>query len=360
MSTNDKTKATRIDIERMKPHFLSESSQIKMPTVFRFHQNKHRYYFTFKDQDFKGIEQLVNLYRDGLLDQATMLDCVKFYPSVTTVIKNSTPTSYGLIRLHEEKGKDFDKWFAGKGHYGTLMHEILGTFIIERSLNISQIQDFIDEYCQYHKVNVEFADWYWDIKKDVLAICKFFKDYDVTPIATEIVGIYQDPINDEIRFAGAIDLICELTIEEKGYWGEVYLSGANKGLPKETKLSRRALAIVDFKSGKNGFYEDHEIQLHMYRMIAEQSLEIYPTVLMNVAPSDWETGLSYKVKMQQDSKAASKIPYLLGAYFNDYKAPKNFITYDETLKWEDDPSSAVHFVPAKEYVFEKIVNKLYN
>ena len=181
----------------------------------------------------------------------------------------------------------------------------------------------------------------------------------VDPIATEIVGIYQDPINDDIRFAGAIDLICELTIKEKGFWGECYQTGKQAGMPKETTLSRRALAIVDFKSGKNGFYDDHEIQLHMYKLIAEQSLGINPTVLMNVAPSDWETGLSYKVKQQQDSKMANKIPYLLGAYFNDYKEPKNIITYADTLNWYDDPSQAVQFIPAKEFVFDKILNKLY-
>lgn len=359
MSNNDKSKAIRIDIEKMQPYFLSTTSQISMPTVFRFHQNQHRYYFTFKNLDFKGIDELVGMYRDGLLDLNTMLDCVRFFPSVTTIIKNSTPTSYGLIKLHEEKGKDFAKWFAGKGHYGTIMHIILGEFILNKTININEIEDIIDDYCVSHKVSPDTNEWYWNIKKDVLAICKFFKDYNVTPIATEIVGIYQDPFNDNIKFAGTIDLICELTIKEKGFWGEVYKSGPNAGTPKETTLERRALAIVDFKSGKSGFFEDHEIQLHMYRMIAEQSLEIYPTVLMNVAPNDWESGLTYKVKQQQDSPLATKIPYLLGAYFNDYKEPKNFIKYADTLNWDEDPSNAVFFVPAKEYVFEKILNKLY-
>lgn len=134
------------------------------------------------------------------------------------------------------------------------------------------------------------------------------KDTDLKPLAIELVLT-----NPQDGYAGAIDLCAEITIEEKGFFGDVYKTGANAGKPKETKRQRRIRAIIDFKSGRKGFFPEHEVQLLAYKTMWNMHFEKYPVEkVFNWSPKDWRgTTPTYNFKDQTESKNAQKLPYLV-------------------------------------------------
>lgn len=232
-----------------------------------------------------------------------------FYSSVTDFIKKSMPTSPYLIKWIADMGIEESKAYAqDRADYGTFMHIECGTLLITRRLDLDTMRDRLLQYIEEKKLPQDFINYEEELKKDLLAFAQWILDYKVKPLAVEIVLA-----SDELGVAGAIDLPCELTIEKKGFFGEVYKSGAQKGMPKETKEEIRIRAIVDFKSGRKGFYEEHELQLETYRMMWNETFpDLEIDHIFNWSPKDWRGSTpTYNFKDQTDSKSLEKLPYLI-------------------------------------------------
>lgn len=324
-------------IEQIQPYYLNPNftKKINLPTVYRFNQRNMRYYFTINDKSL-----------------------VDFYPSVTTIIDNTTPTSFGLKKLLGDLGvKGFYQMMKEKAKYGTFLHILISDYLKsgntkeERYFDLDEINGRITLFAEENNIDFNISDWEWNIKKDLASLIQFIWDYDVEPIAIEMVGTYKD---SKYKFAGAIDLICEMTIKEKGFWGETYKSGTKKDEPKETYQERRVTALIDFKSGKSGFFPDHEIQLQMYKIMAEYSLGIKPEKLYNVAPKAWEKVPTYHIKDQTDSIHAKKIPFLLGAFNVEWEEPKALMLINGKINGNQNMDKVCQIVPAKEYVLNKV------
>jgi hypothetical protein len=92
-----------------------------------------------------------------------------------------------------------------------------------------------------------------------------------------------------------------MTIEEKGFFGEVYKAGEKKGMPKESKQEKVVTAIVDFKSSENGFFDKHFFQLQLNKRIFEEN---YPDRsidrLFNWSPKAWISEPTFNLKDQTD------------------------------------------------------------
>lgn len=324
------------EIETVRPMYVNPKfkSDFKLPSVYRFNQGGKRYYFTAENGE------------------------VMFYPSVTTIISNSTPMSYGLKKLLADKG--FEGYYAymrEKADYGTLLHILISDYLSSgkeratRHFDFDTIRDRIADYVKEKRINFSVSGWEWSIKKDLASLIQFIYDYNVEPIAIEAVGVYNDGV---FHYAGAIDLLCYMTIQEKGFYGETYKSGEKKGTPKESYQDRTVIAVVDFKSGKSGFFEDHEIQLHMYLKMAEQSFGLKPEKVYNVAPKDWTGDTpTYEVKDQTDSDAKRKIPYLLGQFSVDWQEPKDIQMINGQVNGSG-LNDVVRLVSAKEYALAKV------
>lgn len=279
--------APGMTVEQIQAEFFNEDALQEQPEpVYRLDNSGHRYYYTFDE-----------------------FGEPRFFVSVTTLIKQTLPTSPSLVKWIADMGYEESQRFAQeRAHYGTFMHAQIAELLITRSYNLNLIRERLRMFIESEQLPSDFMGYADDFKKDILAFAQFMKDTDLKPLAIELVLT-----NPEDGYAGAIDLAAELTIEEKGFFGEVYKTGANAGKPKETKRQRRIRAIIDFKSGRKGFFPEYEIQLHAYMKMWNMHFEAHPIEkVFNWSPKDWRGKTpTYDFKDQTDSKNAKKLPYLV-------------------------------------------------
>lgn len=225
------------------------------------------------------------------------LEPFKIYPSVTTVISKGLPTSPYLIDWKVQNGKDFsEEYTRERATYGTLMHMMFNKFLLEKEIIIDDLDSIVDEYCSNNGYKHRLISWQSDIKKDVMAFAQFCYDYELKVLAVESPVVYGGDLGE---WAGCNDLIAEITVEEKGFFGDVYKTGKSAGKPKETKRKKRVVCIIDHKSSRKGsFYDSHNIQLNMYKKAVEQSMNISIDKLFNFSPKDWRDKPSYTIKEQ--------------------------------------------------------------
>ncbi len=284
------------------PEYVEKSWVKEQPErVYRLDQSDHRYYYIV---DEKGSPT--------------------FYTSVTTFLKQNLPTSPHLITWIASMGEAEAKAFANeRADYGTFLHKEASDMLINTSYDLDKLHDFLMDYIEEKRLDRSFINYADDLKKDLLAFAQFISDYNVSPIAIEMVLTHK-----QWQVAGAIDLVCEMDISEKGFHGEVYKSGANKGKPKQTIETRRVVAIVDLKSGRKGFHESHELQLHTYKGMWEVNFpDIKIDRVFNWSPKDWRGMVpTYNLKDQTQSKNAAKLPHILALAAIENKKRNNTIT----------------------------------
>lgn len=271
-----------VTTEEIKSVFFDTDALVEPPyKVFQLNSSGHRYYYRFND----GGEP-------------------EFYPSVTTILSQTMPTNIHLTKWIADKGFDeAERYKMERANYGTFMHAQFEKLIIQREYDLDGLKAELKRYIECNDLPDNFINYADDLKKDVLAFAQFVLDYDVKPLAVEIALVHP-----AYNYAGMIDLPCTML--------------ADKGSDK------RITAIVDFKSGRKGFYPDYEVQLHLYKMMWEVNFEKHPIdKVFNFAPKDWRKFPTYHLKDQTDSVEAKKIPHLLGlAAIEDDKRDNNFIS----------------------------------
>lgn len=270
MATEPENRAFEIvpgmTVEEMQCMFFDKTALIEPPyKVFQLNSKGHRYYYRF---DENGQPE--------------------FFPSVTTILSQTHPKSPFLIEWIASKGMDeAERYKAERAAYGTFMHAQFEELIINRVYNLDDLKEKLKTYIEVNRLPDNFIYYADDLKKDVLAFAQFVKDYDVRPLAVEIALVHP-----YYKYAGMIDLPCTMLRKPGG--------------------TERINAIVDFKSGRKGFYEEAEIQLHLYKMMWNVTFEEHPiTNVFNFSPKDWRKKPSYNLKDQTDSPNAAKIPALL-------------------------------------------------
>ena len=233
--------------------------------LFQLNSDGYRYYYRFND-----------------------VGEPEFYPSVTTLLKQVMPTPPSLLDWMIANGKDGSTEKRDlAAAYGTFMHGEFEKLIINRRYDFDSVPAAMLAYMERENLPEKvFAEWLPKIRKDVLAFAQFIKDWNVKPLAVEI-GLY----HPQFHYAGCLDLPCVMT---------------------DPKTGKSFVAIVDFKSGRKGFYEEHELQLHLYREMWNVHYPETPvTRVFNFSPKDWRKSPTYNLKDQTDSANAKKLPYLL-------------------------------------------------
>ena len=234
--------------------------------VFQLNSDGYRYYYRFN--------------ADGTPE---------FYPSVTTLLKQVMPTPPALLDWMVANGKEGSTEKRDlAAAYGTFMHSQFETLIINRRYDFDNVPAILLAYMEREHVPESlFSQWVVKVRKDVLAFAQFVKDYNVKPLAVEI-GL----VHPKFRYAGCLDLPCVMT---------------------DPKTAKTFTAIVDFKSGRKGFFEEHELQLHLYKPLWDVNFPNCPIErVFNFSPKDWHGSKpTYNLKDQTDSVNAKKLPYLL-------------------------------------------------
>lgn len=278
-------------VEQMTALYFDASALREPPyKIYQLNSDGHRYYYRYVDGE------------------------PHFYPSVTTLLKQTMPTSPALIDWIVKNGTDgaAEKRDLAAA-YGTFMHAQFESLLINRRYDFDAVPGVLSGYIMQNNLPDKFySDNLTKIRKDVCAFAQFLKDYNVRPLAVEIALVH--PLH---RFAGMVDMVCVMT---------------------DPKTGDEFLAIVDFKSGRKGFYEEHEIQLHLYKIMW---LANYPdmevTRVFNFSPKDWRgVKPTYNLKDQTNSPNAAKIPALLElAAIEDDKMDNTFTVISGQLSIDD-------------------------
>ena len=273
--------------EEMQAIFFNEDALVEAPQkVYRLNGSNHRYYYTFDEKQDPT-----------------------FFTSVTTMIKQTMPTSPHLIKWIADMGYEESRNYAQeRADYGTFMHIEIAELLIARRYDTDKLKDKLKAYVEAEKLPSDFINHADELKKDLMAFAQFMIEKKVKPLAIEIVLTHPTD-----GYAGAIDLICEMTEEVPGFWGEKYKTGARAGEPKKTKKEMTFLAIVDFKSGRKGFYEEHEVQLQAY---TEMWQHHFPGKQVerayNWSPKAWQGATpTYNLKDQTEAKSRAKLKHLV-------------------------------------------------
>jgi hypothetical protein len=280
-------------VEEMTAMFFDEKTLIEPPyKVWQLNSKGHRYYYRYDDNGNP-----------------------EFFPSVTTILSQTLPKAPHLIQWIASKGiEEAERYKGERAAYGTFMHAAFEELLINRTYDLDGLKGKLKEYIEVYRLPDDFIYYADDLKKDVLAFAQFVLDYDVRPLAVEIALVHP-----YYKYAGMIDCPCTMLSKIGG--------------------DERINAIVDFKSGRKGFYEESEIQLGMYRDMWNVNFEQFPvTRIFNFSPKDWRKRPSYNLKEQTDSPNIRKIPYLLEiAAIEDEKKDNTFTSVNGMVLLDNAP-----------------------
>ncbi len=283
----------------IEPQFYNYEVLLKNPPiVFRFDENGKRKYFSISKQN-QYIEQA----------------------SVTTVLDKAMKTPYWLEQWRADYGlKKANEMMKQAAHYGTLLHICLSDFIFTRKFNLGSLSARIFTYIKEKGLTHDTYNWETKLKHDIYSFAKFVSDYQVEPLAVEIVLL-----SEKRKYGGGLDLVCKMRIGS-GENGRVLKTDikVDKDGTIIKDLTRTIKAIVDFKSGRHGFSESNEAQLHMYKNLW---MEFYPHVpidrVFNWAPKDWDDDEvpSYYLKDQTQSIEQHLINHYVAIYYSKVNKP---------------------------------------
>lgn len=262
ISSGAKTITADTTIERLLPMFFNADALVKQPeALYRLDSSGHRYYYLFENEE------------------------PVFYTSVTTLIKNTLPTSPFLIKWLIQQGGDNGKDEAmERAVYGTFLHSECAQLLINGTYDLDSLSGKLVIFLTKEQLPPERVKWADELKKDILAFAQFIIDRNVKPLAIEICLYHPTD-----GYAGAIDLVCEMDWDKK-----------------------RIRAIIDLKSGRKGFYESHEIQLGAYlEMWKIHFPDISVDKIMNFSPKAWKKSPTYNLQDQTNSKNIPKLPFLV-------------------------------------------------
>lgn len=298
-------------VEEMTAMYFDKNALIEPKyKVYQLNSKGHRYYYRY---DEKGQPE--------------------FYPSVTTILNQTLPKSPFLISWIADKGEEeSERIKMERAAYGTFMHAAFEELLINRKYDLDSLKGKLKDYIDEQHLAADFIYYADDLKRDMLAFAQFVIDYDVRPLAVEISLVHPTK-----HYAGMIDCPCNMKAK----------IGSDE----------RINAIVDFKSGRKGFYEGCEIQLHLYKDMWNENFPDLPiSRLFNFSPKDWRKAPSYNLKDQTNSENAAKIPALLEiAAIEDAKRENTFTSVygDIDLDGNTDLSANIVSMSLSELIKQK-------
>lgn len=294
--------APNIKAEELQALFFDDKALREAPEkLYRMDNRGDRYYFKYDDNQEP-----------------------QFFISVTSFINKYLRQSDELIRWMAKMGYDeAQRYIQEMAAYGTFLHTQCAELMINKVYDIEDVPNRLLQYIKNENIQPDFYKHCDELQRDILAFAQFMIDVNLQPVAVEMILTHPTD-----GYAGTEDIAGFMDYEEKGFFGEIYKSGAKKGQPKETKTKRRIFAIIDIKRGRKGFYPAHEIQLAAYREMWNLHFPSLPVEkVFNWSPKEWRQTPSYHLKDQTNSRNAAKLPYLVAQARIDERAKEKSDTY---------------------------------
>lgn len=208
----------------------------------RLNTVKGRLYFRFQDE----VNLLEPLFYGG-----------------TTNMTEEIPKSDALIEWYANKGTA-----SAKRHYylrmlfGSLEHSMLADFCIFKKISLTDIPDRVRNYFftqNFYCTEKELSELTVEAQMDMIGLSRWMLDYKVQLLAVEI------PVYSDVDLmATQVDLV-GIIEEDETYEREGYKTPAKRKIP--------VLALINYKSGKSGFYPAHRFQLESEK---NMFLECFP------------------------------------------------------------------------------------
>ena len=299
-----------LSVEEVAPFFLDDDVAVVMPSyrLFRVDGSGNRYYYT---SDESG--------------QPT------FYMSVTSFLSSVMPTSQFLtdwrVRLGKEESEEAARIAAC---YGTYLHILIGQFMREGVYDHGNTPLALDEYMRYEGIPARYyGPWLEDLESDMLAFAAFAVERKLRPLAIEF------PVCHPAGLAGMIDLVGIIEFNR-----------------------RDVVAVIDFKSGRKGFWDSHEAQLHTYRMMWNELFRgtaFEAEMVFNWSPKAWRTAPTYDLKNQTDSVQAANVPHYIQLFQNQgLRTPsKKFVSITEPLRFGESLEGKYQVRSLEDFITEK-------
>lgn len=289
----------------------------------------------------------VKIMEDGSIEQPFRL-----YTSLTTAINTCASMERPLLEWYCKNGLvEASRLLKDAQHYGTLMHLIIGKWLINNNIDFATFQDEVDEYCgEHHYYSPEVTGWARKLRYDVAAFCYFTKERDIKPLGVEYVLL------SDKGFGTLIDLVCKMDISEEGFFGEVYKSGDNKGQSKLTKRRKRITAVINFKSGRHQFYRTNGIQVECEKQLFEENFpDIKIDCAFNWSPKEWDLNPGYNLKDWVGEISQQEIDAVLSLAeirFGTKAINKKYVDVYGT-QWRDKDLNCVHISTVEEFCTKK-------
>jgi len=163
------------------------------------------------------------------------------FPSVTSVIHQYEPMSFGLKQFYLTHTKEEVRRILDEtANYGTYMHDVFSRLLKGQNFNFVD-EWLIDDMLTFYTSkgwDTFSKNYIYQIKQDILGFVCFAQDFEIEPIALEYPVFSIDK-----KYAGCIDMV---------------------GMIKNKNSDNKIMAVFDWKSGRNDFYDSYEAQLKAY------------------------------------------------------------------------------------------------
>lgn len=217
-------------------------------------------------------------------------------------------------------------------HYGTMMHIEIGKFFSnDYSYNFGSedndaLLDTVQLYLQANNLHHSLAyEWRDNLQNDLASFITWVQEKNVQWIAMEF-----RICSDTYKLAGSIDLVCELDFDGK-----------------------RVKAIVDFKSGRKGFYESHILQLKAYATIWNEHYRNFCPIthIFNWSPKEWRSEPTYNFKNQTKEEMDFKARAQIALNENWLKSPRSNLRINGVVTKNTPIQNNISFIePHSRYV----------
>ena len=331
--------------------------------------------YLFRRIDTKGRRNYIKIERNGKASIA---------PSVTTIMDRTIPMSKYLLDWLIRLGHEGAEWFKKQSAcYGTFLHASFADILRGAKIktDTEYLKSKMELFYNLHREDGfdvrEGEKWYEmkgrDMAKDFIGFLQWLEENDVQPLAIEypvmspkIIGWYCLETKEK-WFAKQTKKKCKKNcIDEEGQCGncvEIRESAGCIDLVCRMKIKDvEKIALVDFKSGINGFYDNNAIQLVAYAMLwFLQNPAREAELLFNWSPNNFNLPLRANANTYHFEDQTKKIspelwPHLCGIYELNPKnfsyEPKTIIAPQELGRGSDVSNSAVFLV--KDEIQEKI------